>query len=175
MVSQAARAVLTNMRFASCPAARAKIQPIAHAAMKHIEKHRSKYTPEQLFDLVVDVDQYPNFLPWVINARVTDRRERTMRVAMTMGTSFLNKHFTTKAFLTRPHRVEINSYDSMFECFDQVWTFEPAEGGTNIEYRVDIRFKSRVLQALLGVSFAERSKAMVKAYMRRAQYLYGEA
>jgi coenzyme Q-binding protein COQ10 len=142
--------------------------------MKHIEKHHSRYSPEQLFDLVVDVDQYPNFLPWVITARVTGRRDRMMWVAMTMGTSLLNKHFTTKAFLTKPHRVEINSYDPMFECFDQVWTFEPApEGGTNAEYRVDIRFKSQMLQLLFGVSFAERTKAMVKAYMRRAQYLYG--
>ena len=60
-----------------------------------------------------------------------------------MGTSFLRKQFTTKALLDRPHRVEINSYDPMFERFEQIWTFEPAaEGGTNIEYRVDIRFKS---------------------------------
>jgi coenzyme Q-binding protein COQ10 len=142
--------------------------------MKHIEKHHSRYTPAQLFDLVVDVDQYPNFLPWVITARVTARRDRMMWVAMTMGTSLLHKHFTTKAFLDKPHRVEINSYDPMFECFDQVWTFKPAaEGGTSIEYRVDIRFKSQIMQVLLGVSFAERANTMVKAYMRRAQYLYG--
>lgn len=144
--------------------------------MKHVEQHHSRYAPEQLFDLVVDVDQYPNFLPWVITARVTSRRDRMMWVAMTMGTSLLNKHFTTKAFLTRPHRVEINSYDPIFECFDQVWTFEPAvEGGTNVEYRVDISFKSHMLQMLFGISFAERTKTMVQAYMRRAQYLYGQA
>ena len=98
--------------------------------MKHIERYHSRYAPAQLFDLVVDVDQYPSFLPWVITARVTARRDRMMWVAMTMGTSLLHKHFTTKAFLDRPHRVEINSYDPMFECFDQVWTFNPAaEGG----------------------------------------------
>jgi coenzyme Q-binding protein COQ10 len=144
--------------------------------MKRIEKHHSRYSPEQLFDLVVDVDQYPNFLPWVIAARVTSHRDRTMSVAMRMGTRFLSKHFTTKAFLTKPHRVEINSYDPMFECFDQVWTFEPVTGGgTNVEYRVDIKFKSHILQTLFGISFAERSNTMVKAYMHRAQYLYGQS
>ena len=162
------------MRFAICRAKNA--QPFGQAAMKHIEKHHSRFTPEQLFDLVVDVDQYPNFLPWVITARVTARRDRMMWVAMTMGTSLLSKHFTTKAFLTRPYRCEINSYDPIFECFDQVWTFEPASaGGTNVEYRVDIKFQSQILQVLFGISFAERSKMMVMAYMRRAQYLYGSS
>jgi coenzyme Q-binding protein COQ10 len=122
----------------------------------------------------VDVDQYPNFLPWVITARVTGRRDGMMWVAMSMGTSLLHKHFTTKALLDRPHRVEINSRDPIFECFDQIWTFEPAaEGGTNTEYNVNIRFKSQILQTLIGISFAERTNAMVKAYMRRARHLYG--
>ncbi len=57
---------------------------------------------------------------------------------MTMGTGFIHKQFTTVASLDRPHRMEINSYDPIFERFEQIWTFEPAaEGGTNVEYRVE--------------------------------------
>ena len=139
--------------------------------MKHIERHYSRHTPAQLFDLVVDVEQYPDFLPWVIAARVTGRRDQTMLVEMTMGTSLLHKQFTTVALLDRPHRMEINSYDPIFERFEQIWTFEPAaDGGTNVEYRVDVRFQSDILQALIGASFVERSKTMVSAYMRRADH-----
>jgi coenzyme Q-binding protein COQ10 len=143
--------------------------------MKHIERHHSRHTPAQIFDLVVDVEQYPNFVPWVIAARVSRRQDRTMWTDLIMGTSLLRKQITTVASLDRPHRVEVNSYDPMFERFEQIWTFEPAaEGGTNVEYRVDVRFKSHILQALIGASFAERAGAMVKAYMRRAQRLYGK-
>ena len=91
-----------------------------------------------------------------------------------MGTGFLRKQFTTVATLDRPHRMEINSHDPMFERFEQIWTFEPAaEGGTDVEYRVDLRVRSQILRVVVGASFAERTKTMVKAYMRRAQRLYG--
>jgi len=145
-------------------------------AMRHVERHHSKHTPAQLFDLVADVARYPEFLPWVIDARVTGRQDSTVWVEMTMGMGFLRKRFTTVALLQRPQRIEINSHDPMFDRFKQVWTFGPAaEGGTNIEYRVDFQLKSSILQALVGASLAERSKTMVVAFARRAQRLYGAA
>jgi coenzyme Q-binding protein COQ10 len=142
--------------------------------MRHIERHHSRYTPEQLFDLVADVERYPEFLPWMVAASISGRKDKTIYVDMTMGTSLIHKRFTATAFLDRPHRMEIDSHDPLFERFYHTWTFEPAaEGGTNVEYRVDFKFTSRILQALIEVSFAERTRAMMKAYMRWAQRLYG--
>jgi coenzyme Q-binding protein COQ10 len=142
--------------------------------MKHVERHHSRYTPEQLFDLVADVERYPDFLPWVIAARVYGRKDATLLVEMTMGTSFLHKRFTATAVLDRPHRVDVSSNDPAFERFEHIWTFAPAaEGGTNVEYRVDFRLRSHLLQALIGMSFADRAKEMVRAYMVRARRVYG--
>ena len=142
--------------------------------MKHIERHRSKFTPAQLFDLVVDVERYPDFVPWVVAAKVIRRKDNRMWVDLTVGAGFMRKRFTTIATLDRPHRVEIRSDDPMFESFDQTWTFGPvAEGGTNIEYHVDFRLRSPLLRALMGGSFADRTKTMVRAYMRQAQKVYG--
>ena len=141
--------------------------------MKHVERHHSKHDPGQIFDLVADVERYPQFLPWVLSAHVFRRKDSTVWTELTMGTSLLRKHFITVARLERPDRIEISSHDPMFERFEQVWTFQRAgEGGTDIEYQVDFRFKSHVLQALIGASFAERSRTMVKAYVREAQRLY---
>jgi coenzyme Q-binding protein COQ10 len=142
--------------------------------MRHIEQHHSQHAPPQLFDLVVDVERYPDFLPWVISARVTRRETRTMWTDLTMGVNLFRKQFVTVAFLDRPHRIEVTSRDPIFECFDQIWTFEPAiTGGTMIEYRVHLRFRSQILQTLIGASFADRAEVMVKAFVRRAQRLYG--
>jgi coenzyme Q-binding protein COQ10 len=143
--------------------------------MKHIEQHRSRYAPQQLFDLVADVERYPEFLPWVIAARIIRRENRTIWTDLTMGTIFLRKRFTTVALLDRPNRIEVNSYDPIFECYDQIWTFEPAAtGGTTLAHRVDLNLKSHILQALIGASFAQHAKAMMKAYMRQADRLYGK-
>ena len=144
--------------------------------MRHIEQHHSLYAPQQLFEIVADVERYPDFLPWIIAARVTRRENLTIRTNLTMGLKLFNKQFTTIALLDRPHRIEVNSYDPMFDCFDQIWTFEPVTtGGTRIEYRVHLQFKSHILQTLVGASFAERGRIMVKAFIRRAERLYGTA
>jgi len=142
--------------------------------MKYVERIHSRHTSAQLFDLVADVEQYPNFIPWVISARVTGRKDNTMWTDMTMGTGFLRKQFTTVASLDRPRRMEIVSHDPVFEKFEQIWTFDPAaDGGTDVECQVELSVRSAILQVVVGVSVAESTKAMVRAYMRQAQRLYG--
>src|SRR5271165_1952030 len=132
------------------------------------------YTAARLFDLIADVERYPEFLPWVIAARIRHRSGRTVCVDMTIGTRFLCKRFSTVAVLDRPLRIDISSHDPLFERFSQRWDLAPAtEGGTNIEYRVDFKFRSRLLQRLIGASFSDQAAAMVAAFRDRARQLYG--
>ena len=139
-----------------------------------IERAHSSYSPAQLFDLVAHVETYPKFLPWVLSSRVTRRHNDTVWVEMEMGTRLLRRRFSSVGQLERPHRIDITSSDPMFDRFAQVWTFTPAaNGGTDIEYRVDFRFRSNLLQALIGGSFTDRAPAMVQAFKRRARQLYG--
>ena len=138
--------------------------------------HRAhlKYTPEQMFDLVANVEKYPEFIPWMIATRVRRRTDEAIWTDLTVGTGFLRKQFSTVARLDRPHGLTISSHDPMFERFEQRWTFgQLAEGGTDVRYQVDFRFKSLLLQALMDVGFADRASAIVTAYIRRARRLYG--
>ncbi len=133
-----------------------------------------KYTAPQLFDLVADVERYPQFLPWVIEARIRHRQDHTILVEMTIAVGPLRKRISTVGLLHRPHRIDISSHDPLFDCFAQRWTFEPAtNGGTNVEYHVDFKFRSRVLQMLIGKSFADRAMTAMSAFERQARRLYG--
>jgi len=139
--------------------------------------HRAhlKYTPEQMFDLVANVEKYPEFIPWMIATRVRRRTDEAIWTDLTVGTGLLRKQFSTIARLDRPHGLTISSHDPMFERFEQRWTFDQlAEGGTDVRYHVDFRFKSLLLQTLMDVGFADRTSAIVTAYIRRARRLYGE-
>jgi coenzyme Q-binding protein COQ10 len=132
------------------------------------------YAATQLFDLVADVERFPEFVPWVIAARIIRRKDTTIWTDMTMGTSLLRKRFTTAALLDRPNRIDISCHDPMFEIFEQRWKFATSSnGGTNVEYQVDFQFRSGVLQTLIGGSLTERTAAMVTAFKYRAQKLYG--
>ena len=139
-----------------------------------IERTHSPYSPAQLFDLVADVESYPKFLPWMLSSRITRRHDDTVWVDMEMGTRLLRRRFSSSGRLDRPHRIDITSHDPMFERFAQTWTFAAAvPGGTDIEYRVDFRFRSNLLQMLIGGSFADRAPAMMQAFRHRARQLYG--
>ena len=125
-----------------------------------------KYTPEQLFDLVANVEKYPEFIPWMIATRVRRRTDQAIWTDLTVGTGFLRKQFSTIARLDRPHGMTISSHDPVFARFEQRWTFDPLpEGGTDIRYHVDFRFKSLLLQTLMDVGFADRASAIVTAYI----------
>ena len=140
----------------------------------HTERRHLIYTAPQLFDLVADVERYPEFLPWVLEARIRHRTDSMMLVDMTIGAGPLRKRFSTAAALHRPHRIDISSYDPLFDRFEQRWTFEPAtSGGTNVEYHVDFRFRSRLLQMLMRKSFAGRAIATMSAFERQVHRVYG--
>ena len=138
------------------------------------QKIRLKYSADQLFDLVADVERYPEFIPWTITTRVRRRTDRMIWTDLTIGTGFIRKQFSTVATLERPRRIAITSQDPLFKRFEQKWTFEDAaEGGTVVEYSTEFQFRSFLLQALFDVSFADRAAAIVSAYTRRAHRLYG--
>jgi coenzyme Q-binding protein COQ10 len=140
----------------------------------YTQRQHLQYAAPQLFDLVADVERYPEFMPWVIDAHVQQRKDHTILVGMTVGAGPLRKRFSTVAVLDRPHRIDISSHDPMFDRFGQRWTFEPArDGSTNVEYHVDFKFRSRVLQLLMGAAFADRAAATMAAFKRRAHRLYG--
>jgi len=140
----------------------------------YTERQRLKYPPAQLFDLIVDVERYPEFMPWIVDSRVRRRDDRTMNTELTVGAGPLRKRFSTIAVLDRPHRVDISSRDSMFERFQMRWILQPTtEGGTNIEYYVDFKFRSRALQMLMTAAFASQTAATMSVFKRRAHYLYG--
>jgi len=142
--------------------------------MTAYSQHRHlPYPAPQLFDLVADVESYPQFLPGVLQCSIRARHDHTILVEMTIGIGPLRKRFVSVGLLQRPHRIDISSDDAMFERFVQSWTFQPAAaGGADVGYHVDVKFRSHMLQALLGASFAARAAATMGAFEGRAHQLY---
>jgi len=139
----------------------------------YTERQRLKYSASQLFDLVADIERYPDFMPWVLDSRVRHSCDHTILVEMTIAAGPVRKRFSTGAVLDRPRRIDVSSRDPMFDRFAQRWTFEPTtDGVTNVEYHVDFKFRSRVLQLLMGAAFADRAAATMSAFKHRAHRLY---
>jgi coenzyme Q-binding protein COQ10 len=139
----------------------------------HAEKQIIPYTQEQLFDLVADVDKYPRFLPWCVASRVRHRTEAQLLSDLTIGFGPFRETFTSRVTLERPHKVIVKYESGPFRYLNNQWGFAPHTGGTEVSFFVDFEFRSRILQAAIGVVFNEATKRMVNAFRKRARDVYG--
>jgi len=131
------------------------------------------YRPEQLFDLVADVDSYPQFLPWCVAAKVTSRTPTELHADLTIGFGPFRESFTSRVTLERPHRIRVSYERGPFRYLNNQWVFIPDPGGTQVDFWVDFEFRSKLLQKAIGVVFNEAVKRMVSAFLKRARDVYG--
>jgi coenzyme Q-binding protein COQ10 len=139
----------------------------------HAERQVVPYTPEQLFDLVADVGQYPRFLPWCVASRVRSRTDQQLVADLTIGFGPFRESFTSRVMLDRPHRVSVTYENGPFRYLNNQWDFAPRGTGTEVAFFVDFEFRSRILQAAIGVVFNEAVRRMVNAFLKRARDVYG--
>lgn len=134
------------------------------------------YSAEQMFDLVADVDSYPEFLPWVVATRVRRDSDSSMTADMLVGFKALREKFTSKVEKHRPERITVHYVDGPLKDLDNRWTFTPAgDGGCVIEFCVDFTFKSKMFEALAGQYVDRAFRKMVAAFEQRAAQLYGSS
>ena len=141
----------------------------------HAEKRVLTYRPDQLFDLVADIERYPEFLPWCVGARIRNREDNVIVADLVIGFKMIRERFTSRVRLDRPGlRIDVAYTDGPFRYLDKHWLFEPLpEGRCRIDFYVDFEFRSLVLQKIIGVLFNEAVRRMVAAFESRAKQLYG--
>lgn len=132
------------------------------------------YTAEQLFDLVADVDRYPEFLPWWIEARVRERDGDVYYTDQVVGFGPVREHFGSRTVLRRPERIEVTSGDPPFQRFQLVWRFTPVSAsGCRVDLKADIEFRSRILRDAFGWRLAGETRRIIAAFQSRADQFYG--
>jgi coenzyme Q-binding protein COQ10 len=136
------------------------------------EKRRLPYTPEQLYELVADVERYPEFLPWCLAAKIRKRQGEMIHADLVIGFKMFRERFTSKITLSPPDRIDVAYADGPFRYLDNHWIFVPTSDGTEIDFFVDFEFKNRVLQKVIEVLFNEAVRRMVAAFEARAKALY---
>jgi coenzyme Q-binding protein COQ10 len=139
---------------------------------------RVPYTPQQMFDLVADVEQYPEFLPLCEGLTVRSRERRgtsTVLVAtMVVGYKAIREAFTTRVTLLPASPVVLVEYlDGPFRRLENRWRFLPADGGCEVDFFIDYEFRSPLLGVLVGALFDKAFRKFAEAFETRAGVVYG--
>lgn len=142
---------------------------------------RLAHSAEAMFDLVADVDRYPEFVPFCESLEVRGRRregDREVLVAdMSVGYKLLRESFTSKVTLDRQVlEIRADYLDGPFRALENSWTFKPLpEGGCEISFCIEYEFRSRTLALLMGAMFDRVFRTFAGAFEARANEIYGKA
>ena len=146
----------------------------------HSEQKYLPYTPRQVFDLVADVERYPQFLPWCRAARVIERSRNEFLGELVISFNHMTESYVSRVTLTPPPgehescRIDVALVRGPFQHLVNRWQFIPEEQGTRVDFFLDFQFRSRMLEKLIGGMFARAAAKMVAAFSERADALYGK-
>ncbi|WP_299599633.1 type II toxin-antitoxin system RatA family toxin [uncultured Tateyamaria sp.] len=144
----------------------------------HSETRFLPYTAQQMYDLVADVGEYPQFLPWCAAARVRTVTQQgdsqVMEADLVISFKVFRERFGSRVVLhPADKKIDTEYLDGPFRYMKSNWAFADAEGGCDVSFFVDFEFRNAILQGIIGVVFNEAMQRIVRAFERRAAALYG--
>lgn len=142
-------------------------------------KRRVPFTPGQMFDLVADVERYPEFLPLCEGLTLRSREEqdgRTVLVAsMIAGYKAIREAFTTRVtLLPGQNKVLVEYLDGPFRHLENRWVFKAVPGGCDVDFFIDYEFRNPMLGLLVGALFDKAFRRFTEAFEARARAVYGQ-
>ena len=141
---------------------------------------RARHNAGEMFDLVADMEHYPEFVPLCRSMRVRRRTPsaegiETAIAEMTVAYKMIHETFTTRVTLDRPNlQILVEYLNGPFSRMQNRWDFHPAgERACEVEFFISYEFKSRVLAMLMGAMFDTAFRRFSEAFERRADKVYG--
>jgi coenzyme Q-binding protein COQ10 len=138
-----------------------------------------KHSTAEMFDLVADVDRYPEFVPLCQRLSVQRRTEggegtKILEASMTIAYGPLRETFTTKVTLDKPRLAILVEYlDGPFEYLENRWRFRlTGEHSSEVDFYIAYEFRSRVLGLVMGSVFDAAFRRFAEAFERRADEIY---
>ncbi|WP_198970057.1 type II toxin-antitoxin system RatA family toxin [Xylophilus sp. ASV27] len=136
------------------------------------------YSAEEMFRLVTNVTQYPQFLPWCDRAAVLSEDAEGMTAQVGIAFSGLRQSFTTRNTHVPGREVRMQLVDGPFSQLEGLWRFVPvgegAQRACRIEFDLRYGFSNAALSALVGPVFDRIAGSMVDAFVARAEKVYGD-
>jgi coenzyme Q-binding protein COQ10 len=142
-------------------------------------KRSVRHAATEMFDLVADVERYPEFVPLCKSLKVRQRRDgpegvEVLIADMTAAYKLISETFISRVTLDRPNlQILVEYLDGPFSRLENRWTFRPAgEGICEVEFFIFYEFKSRMLAVLMGSMFDLAFRRFAAAFEQRADLVY---
>jgi coenzyme Q-binding protein COQ10 len=145
-------------------------------------KRRVHHSAQQMFDLVADIERYPEFVPLCRSLKIRQRTPKSdgteiVVADMTVSFKLVREAFTSRVTLDRPNlKILVEYLQGPFSNLENRWTFEPkSDGECDVGFFLSYEFKSRMLAMLMGTMFDAAFQRFAAAFEKRADAIYGSA
>ncbi len=148
---------------------------------KFSSKRRVQHSASQMFDLVADVERYPEFVPLCKSLKIRQRTPQPdgteiVIADMTVSFNLLREAFTSKVTLDRANlKILVEYLEGPFSNLENRWSFEPkSDDACDVGFFLSYEFKSRMLALLMGTMFDAAFQRFAAAFEKRADQVYGK-
>lgn len=132
------------------------------------------YPAEAMYELVNDIEAYPNFMDGCVGAQVLNRTADSIEARLDLAKGGIRYSFTTRNRLLPPHRIELTLVEGPFEQLGGHWLFQPLSAeASKVSLRLEFEMASRLLGLAAGKMFNAVANQLVDALVKRAHSVYG--
>lgn len=133
-----------------------------------------KFSAHQMYDLVEDVESYPEFLPWCAGSRILNRKNNIVDAELQISKGGFSKAFTTRNILDTGGKITISLINGPFSYLEGVWNFMPLrEDASKITLDLEFEMSGKLVSLAFGAVFHQICNTMVSSFTQRAKQVYG--
>ncbi len=142
--------------------------------MTRIEKTALvKFSAQQMFDLVNDIESYPEFLPWCSSSRIIKREGNIVEAELSISKGGFQKSFSTRNELDMGKQMTVSLIDGPFSHLAGIWQFQPLrEDASKILFDLDFELSGKLASLAFGAVFNQICNTMVSSFTQRAKIVY---
>ena len=132
---------------------------------------------EQLVEMVLDIEKYPEFVPWCMEGKIYDKNESTDLITfngdLKVGKSILNETFSSQvSYYKEKDKIIVTNLDGPLKHLKNEWKFKEINNSTQLDFFIDFELKNPLLNGIMKKSFELGLNKIAKAFDERARKLY---
>ena len=133
-----------------------------------------EYTASQMYQLVLDVESYPEFLPWCSAGEIAEISDEHQVATVSINKAFKQTKFTTQNTLEQNQQIAMSLQDGPFKHLNGVWRFKAlGDSACKVELDIEFQFSSSVVEKMIGPAFSAVTQTVVNSFVKRAKDVYG--
>ena len=130
------------------------------------------FSIERLFDLVIDIEAYPEFLPWCKSAKILKQTDDFIIADLVIEFKSIRESYRSKVTFIKPDSIDVEMIEGPFRYLNNKWRFSKTQDDKTLLYfEIDFKFNSIILEKIIGIFFDRTVEKLASSFIQRAEHI----